>query len=125
MNPLHATIEEFAAEGYTHIECHCPRCRMIRLRPISWLPRMSLGPTIAQLSARLRCANALDLIFLQDAFRRVDMCAVPRTSGMLRFCCRRAETDLFLRPALHRAGLPPLCRFCSTQKRSGLPRLVA
>jgi hypothetical protein len=33
MDALHATIEEFAAEGYTHIECHCPRCRMIRLRP--------------------------------------------------------------------------------------------
>ena len=27
MDPLHATIEEFAAEGYTHIECFCPRCR--------------------------------------------------------------------------------------------------
>jgi hypothetical protein len=23
---LHATIEEFTADGYTHIECHCPRC---------------------------------------------------------------------------------------------------
>jgi hypothetical protein len=32
-------------------------CRMIRLRPISWLPRISLGLTIAQLSARLRCAE--------------------------------------------------------------------
>ena len=27
MDPLHATIEEFAAEGYTHVECFCPRCR--------------------------------------------------------------------------------------------------
>jgi hypothetical protein len=35
MDPLHATIEEFAAERFTHIECHCPRCRMTRLRPIS------------------------------------------------------------------------------------------
>ena len=43
MNPLHATIEEFAAEGYTHVECDCPRCRMTRLRPISWLPRISMG----------------------------------------------------------------------------------
>ena len=34
MNPLHATIEEFAAEGYTHVECFCPRCRVIRLRPM-------------------------------------------------------------------------------------------
>jgi len=27
MDPLHATIEEFAADGYTHIECFCPWCR--------------------------------------------------------------------------------------------------
>ena len=34
-----------------------PRCRMTRLRPMSWLPRISLGLTIAQLSERLRCAE--------------------------------------------------------------------
>jgi hypothetical protein len=56
-SPLHATIEEFAAGGFMHIECYCPRCRMIRLRPISWLPRISMGLTIAQLSSRLRCAE--------------------------------------------------------------------
>src|SRR5262245_64057746 len=54
MDPLHATIEELAADGYTHIQCYCPRCRAIRLRPISYLPRISLGLTIAQLSTRLR-----------------------------------------------------------------------
>jgi hypothetical protein len=27
MDSLHATIEDFAAEGYTHVECFCPRCR--------------------------------------------------------------------------------------------------
>jgi len=52
-----ATIEDFAAEGYTHVECFCPRCRVIRLRQISWLPRISLRLTIAQLSERLRCAD--------------------------------------------------------------------
>jgi phage FluMu protein Com len=57
MNLLHATLEEFAGNGYMHIECFCPRCRVIRLRPISQLPRISLGLTIAQLSARLRCAE--------------------------------------------------------------------
>jgi hypothetical protein len=56
MDPLHATIEELAAEGFTHVECYCPLCRTMRLRPISWLPRVSMGLTIAQLSARLRCA---------------------------------------------------------------------
>jgi hypothetical protein len=57
INPLHATIEEFVAEGFTHIECHCPRCRVTRLRQISWLPRISMGLAISQLSARLRCAK--------------------------------------------------------------------
>ena len=49
MDPLHATIEEFAADGYTHIECHCPRCRVIRLRPMSWLPRISMVSVLALL----------------------------------------------------------------------------
>ena len=57
IDPLHATIEEFVSEGFTHVECHCPRCRMTRSRPISWLPKVSMGLTIAQLSARLRCAE--------------------------------------------------------------------
>ena len=34
-----------------------PRCRATRLRPISWLPRISMGLTLTQLSARLRCAE--------------------------------------------------------------------
>src|SRR5262245_40971674 len=52
---LHTTIEEFAADGFTHIECYCPRCREIRLRPISYLPRISRGLTIAQLSTAPVC----------------------------------------------------------------------
>ena len=50
MDPLHATIEEFAADGYTHIEGHRPRCRMTRLRPISWLLRISMVSVLALLS---------------------------------------------------------------------------
>ena len=50
---LHATIEEFATESCTHIECYCPRCRATRLGPICWLPRIAIGLTIAQLSTRL------------------------------------------------------------------------
>jgi hypothetical protein len=57
VDPLHATIEDFAAEGYTHVECFCPRCRVIMLRPTSWLPKISMGLTLAQLSTRLRCAE--------------------------------------------------------------------
>jgi hypothetical protein len=26
MDPLHAAIGEFAAEGFTHVACYCPRC---------------------------------------------------------------------------------------------------
>ena len=43
--------------GFTHIECFCPRCRVIRLRPMSWLPKISMGLTLDQLSSRLRCAD--------------------------------------------------------------------
>ena len=53
--PLHATIEEFAADGSTHIEFFCPRCRMIRLRPLSWLPRISMGLTIAHFHVASMC----------------------------------------------------------------------
>ena len=28
MDPLHATIEEFAADGFMHIECHGPAFRL-------------------------------------------------------------------------------------------------
>jgi hypothetical protein len=39
MDALHATIEEFAAEGYTHVSRYCPRCRKTRIHPMSWLPK--------------------------------------------------------------------------------------
>ena len=34
-----------------------PDGRVMRLRPIGWLPRISMGPTPAQLSQRLRCVE--------------------------------------------------------------------
>ena len=49
MNALQSTIEEFAADGFTHIQCRCPRCRMTRLRPIGWLPRISMVSVLALL----------------------------------------------------------------------------
>src|SRR5262245_61732496 len=49
MDPLHATIEEFAAEGFTHVQCYCPRCR-VELRLNAALPT---NPTaIANASTR-------------------------------------------------------------------------
>ena len=56
MNPLHATFEELAAAGYTHIEANCPRCRIRRLRPMSWLFKISMGLTLDVLARRLRRA---------------------------------------------------------------------
>ena len=50
MYPLHATIEEFAANGYTHVEANCPRCRVIRLRAIDQLPKISMELTIDALA---------------------------------------------------------------------------
>jgi hypothetical protein len=35
MESLNATIEEFAAAGYTHVECYCPRCRNDEVEAIS------------------------------------------------------------------------------------------
>ena len=78
MDPLHATIEEFAADGYSHVECYCPRCRMIRLRPISWLPRISLGLTVAQLSARLRCAECGGQVHSVKPWRMEDVLGKPQ-----------------------------------------------
>jgi len=73
MDSRHATIEEFAADGYTHVECFCPRCRATRQRPISWLPRISMGLTIAQLSERLRCAECGSQIYSAKPWRMEDV----------------------------------------------------
>jgi hypothetical protein len=73
MDPLHDTIEEFAAAGYTHIECCCPRCSVIRLRPMDWLSRISMGLTIAQLSERLRCAECGGPLLWVTPWRQADV----------------------------------------------------
>jgi hypothetical protein len=80
MDGLHATIEEFANEGYTHAHCYCPRCRNIKMRPIAQLPRISLGLTIAQLSARLRCAECGGRL-TQLSRGEWRMCWVSRSGG--------------------------------------------
>ena len=54
MDPLHATIEEFAADGYTHVECTRPRQQILNPLPAtlrwhhamdgtSWTPQRSEG----------------------------------------------------------------------------------
>jgi hypothetical protein len=77
MNPLHATIEEFAADGYTHVKCYYPRCHVIRLRPISYLPRISLGLTLGQLSARLRFFECGAQVQSVKPWRMEDVLAKP------------------------------------------------
>ena len=77
MNLLHATINEFVAAGFSHIECHCPRCRMTRLRPMSWLPRISMGLTLAQLSERLRCAECGGQLHSVKPWRMEDAIGTP------------------------------------------------
>jgi hypothetical protein len=52
MDPLHATLEELVAEGYTNVSCQCLRCRMTRVRPMTWLPKSSMGLTRPLLSVK-------------------------------------------------------------------------
>jgi hypothetical protein len=80
-DPLHATIEEFAGEGYTHISCHCPQCRMTRMRPMRWLPRISMGLTVAQLSERLRCAECGGPLLSVKPWRQTDVLGKPLGRG--------------------------------------------
>ncbi len=77
MDPLHATIEEFAGEGYTHVECFCPRCRVIRLRPIEWLPKISMGLTLEHLARRMRCAECAGPLQLVKPWRMADVLGKP------------------------------------------------
>ena len=72
MDPLHATIEDFAAEGYSHIEANCPRCRVIRLRAIDQLPKISMGLTFDALARRLRCAECGGTLLSVKPWRQTD-----------------------------------------------------
>ncbi len=79
MDPLHATIEEFAADGYTHIEANCPRCRVIRLRAINQPPKISMGLTLDKLARRPRCAECGGPLLSVKPWRQTD--ASGRTWG--------------------------------------------
>ena len=72
MDPLHATLEEFAAEGYTHVEANCPRCRVICLRPVDQLPKISMGLTLDALARRLRRAECGGTLLLVKPWRQTD-----------------------------------------------------
>jgi hypothetical protein len=55
-DPRHATIEEFAAEGLTHIEC--PSVSLDEVEADQLLPRISMGLTIAHFQ---QCEVAIPL----------------------------------------------------------------
>jgi hypothetical protein len=78
MDPLHATIEEFAAEGYRHIEADCPRCRVVRLRPISHLSKISKGLTLDALARRLSCAECGGPLQSVKPWRQADGLGKPQ-----------------------------------------------
>ena len=78
MDPLHATIEEFATEGYTHVECLCSRCRLTRLQPMSWLPKILMRLTPAQLSKRLRCGECGGPLQSVKPWRQPDVLPKPQ-----------------------------------------------
>jgi hypothetical protein len=77
MDPLNATIEEFAAEGYTHVSCHCPRYRVTRTRPMSWLPKNLDG-------AHAQCTSS------------------PASVRLSPFQCQPAAEVLSIRPCTHK-----------------------
>ena len=54
MDPLNATLKEFAADGYSHVEANVPHCRVILLRPIDRLPKTSMGLTLDALARSQR-----------------------------------------------------------------------
>ena len=72
MDSLRATIEEFAADGYSHLEANCPRCRVTRLRAINQLPKISMGLTLDALARRLRCADCGGPLLSVKPWRQTD-----------------------------------------------------
>ena len=69
-DPLHATIEEFAAEGYMHIESSCPPSDQAAADRVA---ATNLdGLTLAQLSTRLRCAECGGPLLSVEPWRQAD-----------------------------------------------------
>ena len=54
-----------AADGFPHVECYCRRCRVIRLRPISWLPRISWASPSRIFSTAPLCGVRWSVVFRQ------------------------------------------------------------
>ena len=76
MDPLLATLEEFAADGYTHVEANWTRCRVITLRQIDWLPKISMGLTLDELARRPQRAECGGPLLSVKPWRQTD------TSGL-------------------------------------------
>jgi hypothetical protein len=78
MNPLHATIEQFAARATRTSLVTARAVRMTRIRPMSWLPRISMGLTLDQLSRRLRCAECGGPLQSVKPWRQADVLGKPQ-----------------------------------------------
>jgi hypothetical protein len=100
MDPLHATIEEFAAEGFTHIECHCPRCRVFRLR-------------------RSVASSTFDGTEYRAAFSTNPVCGVRWTAAFGRAVATKRRAGQAARTAwvTYRAGGYKVVRTCWLQVR--------
>jgi hypothetical protein len=73
MGPLHATIEEFAAEGFTRTSRPiADAVGRSRLRRIDQLPKISLGLTLDALARRLRCVECSGPLLSVKPWRQTD-----------------------------------------------------
>ena len=86
-DPLHATIEEFAADGYTHVEAELPAlpCNpSLATQPASQnLVGAYAGTGLAR---RLRCADAESLVLSIKPWRQTDASGRPSASQAIRKC---------------------------------------
>jgi hypothetical protein len=74
-----ATIDEFAAEGYNHVSCHCLRAAGPECGRLAG----SMGLTLAQLSARLRCTECGGLLYSVKPGRHADELGKPQVAAKL------------------------------------------
>ena len=75
--PLMPFWTSLPPDGYTHVECYCPRCRVIQARADGLASRISMGLTIAQLSEQLRCAECGGAVQSVKPWRLEDVLGKP------------------------------------------------
>jgi hypothetical protein len=61
-----------------YVSCHCSRRRMTRIRPVGWLPKISMRLTLDQLSRRLRCAECGGALQSMTPWRQANELGKPQ-----------------------------------------------